>query len=135
MGLAESTRRVLKTEPTIFIFVGVPRLTLSVKPMERAKREVSVAVSSTPPLATKDCRRATPSQPRPGRMSSVESFLPTRLGVSGVFFQGSGLPQLLGKPLMMAVEEELNPTGGKRITSYFELRSSLFATVCVLMSS
>src|SRR6266436_7175712 len=132
MGLAESTRRVLSTEPTIFIFVGVPRLTLSAKPMERAKREVSVAVSSTPPLATNDCRCATPSQPRPGRISSVESFLP-RLGVCGVFFQGKGLPQAVDVPLMIAVEEALNPTGGKRITSYFALRSSSLAIVCVLM--
>src|SRR5229473_2351187 len=133
MGLAASTSRVPTTDPTIFIFCDVPRLTLSAKPMERAKREVSVAVSRTPPLATKDCRCATPSQPRPGRMSSVESFLPTRLGVSGVFFQGSGLPQPVAVPLMIVVDEELNPTGGKRITSYLALRSSFLPTVCVLM--
>src|SRR3954467_6553255 len=107
MGLAASTRRAASTDPTIFIFCDVPRLPLSPKPMESAKRDVSVAVSSTPPLATNDCRCATPSQPRPGRMSSVESFLPTRLGVSGVFFQGSGLPQFLGMPLMMALVDEL----------------------------
>src|SRR6266404_5115559 len=133
MGLAPSTKRVLTTDPTIFIFCDVPTLALSAKPMERAKREVSVAVRSTPPLATKDWRWATPSQPRPGRMSSVESFLPTRLGVSGVFFQGSGLPHPVAVPLMMAVGEELNPTGGKRTTSYLAFRSSFFATVCVLM--
>src|SRR5260370_36285864 len=115
MGSAESTSRAPTTEPTIFIFCEVPTLTLSAKPTERAKREVSVAVSSTPPLATKDCKCATPSQPRPGRMSSVESFLPTRLGVSGGVFQGSGLPQVLGMPVMMAVQGELNPTGGKKI--------------------
>src|SRR6266436_3167172 len=133
MGLAASTRRMPTTEPTILIFCDVPRLTLSAKPTDRAKREVSVAVSSTPPLATKDCRWVTPSQPRPGRMSSVESFLPTRLGVSGVFFQGSGLPQAVAVPLMMAVDEELKPTGGKRITSYLALRSSALLTICVLM--
>src|SRR4029077_16935619 len=105
----------------MFIFCAVPSVTLSANPIERAKREVSVAVSSTPPLATNDCRCATPSQPRPGRMSSVEFFLPTRLGVSGVLFQGSGLPQAVDVPLMIAVEEALNPTGGKRITSYFAL--------------
>src|SRR5258708_40108217 len=110
MGLAESTSRAPTTEPTIFIFCEVPTLTLSAKPTERAKREVSVAASRTPPLATKDCKCATPSQPRPGRMSSVESFLPTRLGVSGGFFQASGLPQLLGRTLMMAAGEELNPS-------------------------
>src|SRR6202790_1777905 len=125
MGLAASTTRVPSTEPTIFIFCAVPTLTLSARPMESAKREGSVAVSSTPPLATKDCRCATPCHPARGRMSSVESFLPTRLGVSGVFFHGSGLPHAVAVPLMMAVEEELNPTGGKRITSYLELRSSL----------
>src|SRR5579862_4069 len=134
MGLAESTRRVLSTEPTIFIFCALPKLTLSARPMERAKRDVSVAVSSTPPLATNDCKRATPCHPRPGRMSSVESFLP-RLGVSGVFFQGNGLPQAVEVPLMMAVEEALKPTGGKRMTSYLALRSSILASVWVLMYS
>src|ERR1700686_1775508 len=133
MGLVASTRRVPSTEPTIFIFCEVPTLTLSARPMESAKREVSVAVSSTPPLATKDCRCATPCQPSPGRMSSVESFLPTRLGVSGVFFQGNGLPHVVAVPLIMAVEEELNPTGGNRITSYLALRSPVLLTICVLM--
>src|SRR5260370_40320302 len=106
---------------------------LSLKPMESAKREVSVAVTSTPPLATKDCRCATPSQPRPGRMSSVESFLPTRLGVSVVFFQGSGLPQPVAGPLMIVVDEELNPTGGTQITSDFALRTTFLPTVWRLM--
>src|SRR5437868_15475163 len=124
MGLVESTRRVPSTEPTIFIFCAVPTVTLSARPMERAKREVSVAVGSTPPEATKACRWATPCQLRPGRMLSVESFLPTKLGVSGVFFQGSGLPQPLGRPLMMDVVEELKPTGGNKIMSYLALRSS-----------
>src|SRR5882757_3857259 len=118
MGLAASTTRAPRTEPTIFIFCAVPTLTLSAKPMESTKREVSVAVSNTPPWATNDWRCATPSQPSPGRISSVESFLPTRFGVSGVFFQGSGLPQPVAVPLIIAVEDELNPTGGKRITSY-----------------
>src|SRR5216683_1604533 len=135
MGLAASTRRMPTTEPTILIFCDVPRLTLSAKPTDRAKREVSVAVSSTPPLATKDCRWVTPSQPRPGRISSVESFLPTRLGVSGVFFHGSGFPQDVGMPLIIAVGDDAYPTGGNRMTSYFALRSSIFATVCVLMYS
>src|SRR5580693_98540 len=98
--------------------------------MERAKREVSVAVRRTPPLATKFSRLATPSQPRPGRISSVESVLPTRFGVSGVFFHGSGLPQALGKPLMMAVGPEKNPTGGNRMTSYLAFRSLVLDMTC-----
>src|SRR5260370_1656137 len=133
MGLAASTRRAPSTEPTMFIFCGVATLTPLARPIDSAKLDVSAEVSNTPPLATKDCRWATPCQPRPGRMSSVESFLPTRLGVSGVFFQGSGLPQSAGIPLMLAVEEYLEPTGGKRITSYLSLGSAIFATVCVLM--
>src|SRR5260370_3249273 len=99
--------------------------------MESARREVSVAVTSTPPLATKDCRCATPSQPRPGRMSSVESFLPTRLGVYVVFFQGSGLPQPVALPLMIVVDEQLNPTGAKRITSDLPLPWFFLPTVFV----
>src|SRR5580700_11676582 len=133
MGLAASTSRVPTTEPTIFIFCALPTLTPSARPIERAKREVSVAVTRTPPFATKLWRLATPSQPRPGRMSSVESVLPTRLGVSGVFFHGSGLPQALGRPLMTAVGLEKKPTGGNRMTSYLALRSLVLDTVCVLM--
>src|SRR5271167_4781832 len=133
MGLAASTRRVPTTEPTIFIFCALLTLTPSARPMDRAKREVSVAVRRTPPFATKFWRLATPSQPRPGRMSSVESFFPTRFGVSGVVFHGSGLPQALGRPLMMAVGLEKKPTGGNRITSYLALRSPVLETVCVLM--
>src|SRR5580704_19388115 len=133
MGLPPSTSRVPTTEPTIFIFCAVPTLTPSARPMDSANREVSAAVRRTPPLATKDWRFLTPSQPRPGRMSSDESFLPTRFGVSGVFFHGSGLPQALGKPLMMAVGLEKKPTGGNRMTSYLALRSLVLERVCVLM--
>src|SRR5580658_4138076 len=133
MGLALSTRRVPTTEPTIFIFWALPTLTPSARPMDSANREVSVAVRRTPPLATKFWRLATPSQPRPGRMSSVESFLPTRFGVSGVVFHGSGLPQALGRPLTIAVGLEKKPTGGKRMTSYLALRSLALETACVLM--
>src|ERR1700716_559454 len=127
MGLAESTSRVARTEPTIFIFCAGLSVTLSARPVERANRDVSVAVRSTPPFVTKACKLATPCQPRPGRMSSVESFLPTRFGVSGVFFHGRGLPQLIGMPLMMEVVEELKPTGGEKITAYFSLMSAVFA--------
>src|ERR1700674_2102189 len=94
-------------------------LTPSTGTMPIPKRDVDVAGTSTPPFCTKLCRCATPSQPSPGRMSSVESFLPTRFGVSGVFFHGSGLPQAAGRPFTIAVGDEEYPTGGKRMTSYF----------------
>src|SRR5580704_7910278 len=101
-------------------------------PLPIAKLEVSVAVSKTPPLATNSCSFATPSQPRPGRMSGVESFLPTRFGVSGVFSHGRGLPQEVDRPAM-TVAGLLQPTGGKRMTSYLVLRSGILASDCVLM--
>src|SRR5580704_17929532 len=133
MGLRLSTSRAPTTEPTIFNFCALPTLTPSARPMDSAKREVSVAVRKTPPLATKDSRFPTPSQPRPGRMSSVESLLPTRFGLSGVFFHGSGFPQVLGRPLMTAVGLEKKPTGGNRMTSYLDRKSLIFPTVYVLM--
>src|SRR5208282_5803481 len=111
MGLAASTRFVRRTEPTLLSFCGGAALTLSSRPMEEAKRAVSITVRSTPPFSTKACKCATPLQPSPGRMSSVESFFPTRLGVSGVFFQGSGLPHAVGSPLMTAVMLPPKPTG------------------------
>src|ERR1700736_334081 len=133
MGLAPSTRRVPSTDPTMFIFWEGLTLTPAPRPIDNAKFDVSVAVNSTPPFATNACSRATPSQPRPGRMSSVESLFPTRFGVSDVFFQGNGFPQAIGNPLIIAVEGALNPTGGNKITSYFAFRSSILATACVLM--
>src|SRR5271165_105094 len=120
-------------EPTIFIFSECVNVTPLARPMERTNWEVSVAVRSTPPLATKACSLATPSQPRPGRMSGVESFLPTRLGVSGVFIHGRGLPQEVGRPWTMVVGLEFQPTGGKTITSYLALRSGILAMACVLI--
>src|SRR5580704_14406093 len=127
MGLTESTRRVPTMAPTIFIFSELLALTPLVSPMEIANCEVSVAVRSTPPFWTKDCSLATPSQPRPGRMSGVESFLPTRLGVSGVFSQGKGLPQKVGRPCTTVFALYPQPMGGKRITSYLALRSEILA--------
>ncbi len=128
MGLAASTSRVPTIEPTIFIFSELLNVTPLAIPVAMANCEVSSAVSRTPPLRTKVCSLATPSQPRPGRISGVESFLPTRLGVSGVFSQGSGLPQVVGVPWTMALELALPVTGGKRITSYFALRSGILAS-------
>src|ERR1700756_2886106 len=133
MGLAESTNRVPSTDPTIFIFCEGVTLTPVPSPIDSAKFDVSVAVSSTPPFATNACKRATPSQPRPGRMSSVESFFPTRFGVSGVFFHGNGFPQAIGNPLIIDNDDALNPTGGNRMTSYLAFRSTILATACVLM--
>jgi hypothetical protein len=62
-------------------------------------------------------------------MSSVSS-MPPRLGVSCVFFQGSGLPYI-GMPLMIACAPR--PTGANRITSYLLLRFGSRETSCVLM--
>ena len=42
-----------------------------VMPVVTANSAVSIDVSSSPPFLTKSCRCATPSQVRPGRMSSV----------------------------------------------------------------
>src|ERR1700722_19133817 len=134
MGLAASTSRVPTTEPTIFIFCALPTLTPTASPIESANCEVSVAVTRTPPFSTNDWRCSTPSQPSPGRMSSVESFSPTRFGVSAVVFQGSGFPQALGSPLMIDVVLE-KPTGGNKITSYFEFKSVVLVTICVLIKS
>src|SRR5258708_34503611 len=135
MGLAASTSRVPTTEPTIFIFWALPTLTPSARPMESAKREVSVAVRRTPPFATKFWRFATPSQPRPGRMSSVESFLPTRFGVSGGFFHGAGLPQALGRPLLMVAGPEQKPTGGNRVRYSLAMGALALASPGVLRES
>ncbi len=63
-------------------------------------------------------------------MSGVESIRP-RLGVRSVFSHGSGLPHI-GIPLMTCCVEA-RPTGAKMITSYFDRRSAVWATVCVLM--
>ena len=60
-------------------------------------------------------------------MSSVSSSDP-RLGVSAVFFHGSGLPHI-GIPLTMT--SMLRPTGGKMMTSNFALRSASFATFLI----
>src|SRR2546427_8961317 len=106
MGLPLSTSLVPTTEPTIFMRSEACALMPVTRPISVAKREVSVAVSSTPLFCTNACSLARPSQARPGRMSSVESFFPTRFGVSGVFFHGSGFPQPMGMPLMMAVGPE-----------------------------
>ena len=62
-------------------------------------------------------------------MSSVSSSEP-RLGVSGVFFHGSGLPHI-GMPFTIA--SVLRPTGGKTMTSNLACKSSSLATRCVLM--
>jgi hypothetical protein len=65
-------------------------------------------------------------------MSSVESFLPTRFGVSARIFQGSGLPQ----GARQAVDDEVGPRktdGRNRMTSYLAFRSLILKTVCVLM--
>src|SRR6266702_973981 len=133
MGLAASTRRVPTMEPTIFIFSELLKVTPLANPVEIANCEVSSAVRRTPPLRTKLCSLARPSQPSPGRMSGVESFLPTRLGVSGVFIHGRGLLHAVGVPWTIALEAALPVTGGKRITSYLALRSGILAIACVLM--
>src|SRR5579859_4877171 len=133
MGLAASTSRVPTMEPTIFIFSELAKKTPFAIPVAIANCEVSRAVRRTPPLRTKDCSLARPSQPRPGRMSGVESFLPARLGVSGVFIQGRGLPHVVGVPCTMESETALPVTGGKRITSYLAFRSGILASEWVLM--
>src|SRR5579864_9409904 len=133
MGLAASTRRVPTIEPTIFIFSEVVEVTPLAIPVAIANCDVSSAVRRTPPLRTKLCSLARPSQPRPGRMSGVESFLPTRLGVSGEFIHGRGLPQVVGVPWTMALGLALPVTGGNRITSYLAFRSGILASACVLM--
>src|SRR5580700_7141754 len=133
MGLAASTRRVPTMEPTIFIFSELVEETPLASPLVMANCEVSSAVRRTPPFRTNDCSLARPSQPRPGRMSGVESFLPTRLGVSGVFIHGRGLPQVVGVPCTMALGLVLPVTGGKRITSYLAFKSGILAMACVLM--
>src|SRR5579859_1389083 len=133
MGLAASTRRVPTIEPTILIFSEVVEVTPLANPVARANCDVSVAVSRTPPFRTKLSSLARPSQPRPGRMSGVESFLPTRLGVSGVFIHGRGLPHVVGVPCTMESEAALPVTGGKRITSYLAFRSGILASEWVLM--
>src|ERR1700719_1799388 len=117
MGLAASAKRVQTIEPTIFIFSEVVEVTPVASPAAMANCDVSIAVSRTRPLRTKLCNLARPSQPSPGRMSGVESFLPTRLGVSGVFIHGRGLPQAVGVPCTMALGLALPVTGGNRITS------------------
>src|ERR1700740_1365956 len=122
MGLAASTRRVPTMEPTIFIFSELLKETPFAIPVAMAKCEVSNAVRRTPPLRTKLCKLARPSQPRPGRMSGVESFLPTRLGVSGVFIHGRGLPHEVGVPCTIRLELVLPVTGGNRITSYLAFK-------------
>ena len=71
-----------------------------------------------------------PSQPMPGLMSSVSSILPM-LGVSSVVFHGIGLPYI-GMPLM-SVWPAPRPTGGNRMTSYFDRRFASFVRSCVLM--
>ena len=63
-------------------------------------------------------------------MSSVESILPM-FGVSSVVFHGRGFPYI-GRPATICCAEP-RPTGGKRITSYFEDRLASVATSCVLM--
>src|ERR1700675_1973313 len=133
MGLAASIRRVPTMEPTIFIFSELLVVTPLTNPMATANREVSGAVSRTPALCTKVCSLATPSHPRPGRISGVESFLPTRLGVSGVFNHGRGLPQVVGVPCTIVFGLEFSLTGGKRITSYLAFRSGILASAWVLM--
>src|ERR1700746_2560656 len=125
MGLAASTRRVPTMEPTIFIFSELLKETPLAMPVATANCEVSSAVRRAPPLRTKLCTLARPSHPRPGRMSGVESFLPTRLGVSGVFIHGSGLPHEVGVPCTMVLELALPVTGGNRITSYLAFRSGI----------
>src|SRR5437899_11007533 len=133
MGLAASTSRVPTMEPTIFIFSEVLKLTPLAIPVAIANCEVSRAVRRTPPLRTKLCSLARPSQPRPGRMSGVESFLPTRLGVSGVFIHGRGFPHDVGVACTMVLELALPVTGGNRITSYLAFRSGILASAWVLM--
>ena len=67
-------------------------------------------------------------------ISGVESFLPTRFGVSGVSCQGNAaLPKPSAIPEMIAAGEELQPTGGNKITSYCACRSKMLLIFCVLM--
>src|SRR5258708_3151429 len=124
MGLAPSTTRVPTTEPTIFSFSELDALTPLVMPVPAANCAVSITVKNTPPSLTNFCSLATQAHPSPGRRSSVESFLPTRFGVSAVFCHGSEFPQLVGTPLTILFNEPLNPTGGNKITSYFSSRSA-----------
>ena len=76
MGLAPSTICVFTTVPMIFSRWPCDTDTPSSMPNVAAKFAVSATVTSTPPLRTNSCKCSRPSQPRPGRMSSVESFAP-----------------------------------------------------------
>src|ERR1039457_3573961 len=91
MGLAASIILERSAEPVTFRFRAAEIETPGVKPKVTAKLVVSLAVIRRPPWRTNSWRRSRPAQPRPGRMSSVSSVW-ARLGVSGVTFQGNGLP-------------------------------------------
>ncbi len=98
-------------------------------PMSTANFAASPAARNTPPCSTKRCKCASPDAPSSGRVSSVSSMI--MFGVSAVFFHGTGLPTI-GTPLRIS-DDAPACSGANRITSYFDLRLSSRATVCVLM--
>ena len=100
--------------------------TPEVRPNCTAKVAVSSTAMSSPPSRTNACRLAMPSQPMPGRMSSVESILPM-FGVSSVVFHGRGLPNI-GMPGDQRLAGA-RPTGGNRMTSYLRAQDASLVDV------